>query len=174
MGGRIDSDGLKGRALSWIAWKLRAESWTLWELDFNSLRAWQYPQTYETQYGSGMLVHRGETMGLEEPAASIRLKGLRRGSQDFEYFWLFSRGKGGREMVDEAVNAVLHGSIDDKASLAAPGMWVHDPDAWERVRVKFGEAIEKMREVPADAHDAMRSNDTRRGRMLGRREGKKR
>ena len=31
-----------------------------------------------------------------------------------------------------------------------------------------------MREVPADAHDAMRSNDTRRGRMLGRREGKKR
>jgi hypothetical protein len=35
----IDGDGLKCRALSWIAWKLRAGSWTLWELDFNSLRA---------------------------------------------------------------------------------------------------------------------------------------
>jgi hypothetical protein len=55
----------KCRALSWIAWKLKAGSWTLWELDFNSLRAWQYPQTYETQNGSGMPVYRGETMGLE-------------------------------------------------------------------------------------------------------------
>lgn len=146
---RIDTDGLKDRALSWIAWKLRAGSWTLWELDFNSLRAWQYPQTYETQYGSGMLVYRGETMGLDEPAASIRLKGLRRGSQDYEYFWLLSRSKGGRETVDEAVNAVLHGAIDDKSALGAPGMWMHDPDEWERVRLKFGEAIEKLRGVPA-------------------------
>ena len=57
-----------------------------------------------------------------------------------------------REMVDEAVNAVLHGSIDDKAALGAPGMWVHDPDEWERVRLKFGEAIEKLRGVPAELH----------------------
>ncbi|PYV39338.1 MAG: hypothetical protein DMG06_23385 [Acidobacteria bacterium] len=147
---RIDGDGLKCRALSWIAWKLRAGSWTLWELDFNSLRAWQYPETYETQNGSGMLVYRGETMGLEEPAASIRLKGLRRGNQDYEYFWLLSQSKDGREMVDAAVNAVLHGSIDDKASLGAPGMWVHDPDEWERVRVRFGDAIERIRGLLAE------------------------
>jgi len=146
---RIDADGLQGRALSWIAWKLRAGSWTLWELDFNSLRAWQYPQTYETRNGSGMLVYRGETMGLEEPAASIRLKGLRRGSQDYEYFWLLSQaGRAGREMADKAVRAVLHGSIDEKAALGAPGMWVHDPDEWDRVRLKFGEAIERIRAAP--------------------------
>ena len=138
----IDGDGLKCRALSWIAWKLRAGSWTLWELDFNSLRAWQYPETYEKQNGSGMLVYRGETMGLDEPAASIRLKGLRRGSQDYEYFWLLSQVKGGVEMADEAVNTILHGSIDSKASLGAPGMWVHDPDEWDRMRVKFGDAIQ--------------------------------
>jgi hypothetical protein len=77
---------------------------------------------------------------------------LRRGSQDYEYFWLLSRGKGGREMVDEAVNAVLHGSIDDKASLGAPGMWMHDPDEWEPVRLKIGEAIEKNRRVPTELH----------------------
>lgn len=51
----IDGDGLKCRGLSWIASKLRTGSWTLWELDFNSLRAWQYPETYETENGSGML-----------------------------------------------------------------------------------------------------------------------
>jgi hypothetical protein len=149
---RIDGDGLQCRALSWIAWKLRAGSWTLWELDFNSLRAWQYPQTYETQNGSGMLVYRGETMGLDEPAASIRMKALRRGSQDYEYFWLLSQAStGGKEMVDAAVRALLPGSIDDKAALGAPGMWVHDPDEWERARVKFGDAIERIRAVPAGA-----------------------
>jgi hypothetical protein len=149
---QIDGDGLKSRALSWIAWKLRAGSWTLWELDFNSLRAWQYPQTYETQYGSGMLVYRGETMGLDEPAASIRLKGLRRGSQDYEYFWLLSQAStGSREMVDSEVRALLHSAIDDKAALGAPGMWVHDPDKWEHVRLKCGEAIEKIRGVPTES-----------------------
>ena len=58
--------------------------------------------------------------------------------------------KDGREMVDAAVNAVLHGSIDDKASLGAPGMWVHDPDEWERVRVRFGDAIERIRGLLAE------------------------
>lgn len=140
-----DGDGLKGRALSWIAWKLGAGSWTLWELDFNSLRAWQFPETYETRNGSGFLVYRGETMGLDEPAASIRLKQLRRGSQDYEYFWLLSRLKGGSAMVDGAMNAVLHSSITDaKAPLGAPGMWAHDPDEWDRVRMKFGQTIEKL------------------------------
>jgi hypothetical protein len=145
----IDGDGLKCRALSWIAWKLGAGSWTLWELDFNSLRAWQYPETYDKQNGSGMLVYRGETMGLEEPVPSIRLKGLRRGSQDYEYAWLLSQAKGGREIVDQAVSTVLHGSIRGRASLGAPGMWVHDPDEWDRMRVNFGAAIEK---APAHAH----------------------
>jgi hypothetical protein len=40
--------------------------------------------------------------------------------------------------------------LDDKASLGAPGMWVHDPNEWERVHVKFGEAIEKIRGLPAE------------------------
>jgi hypothetical protein len=140
----IDGDGLKCRALSWIAWKLRAGSWTLWELDFNSLRAWQYPETYERQNGSGMLVYRGETMGLDEPVPSIRLKSLRRGSQDYEYLWLLSHAKSRGPMVDQAVNAIVHGPFDDKTSLGAPGMWVHDPDEWDRMRVKFGDAINSV------------------------------
>ena len=139
----IDGDGLKCRALSWIAWKLRAGSWTLWELDFNSLRAWQYPETYDDENGSGMLVYRGETMGLKEPVASIRLKALRRGSQDYEYFWLLSLLPHGREMVDQALETILHGSIQGRTSLGAPGMWKHDPDEWDRVRLNFGEVLDK-------------------------------
>ena len=139
----IDGDGLKCRGLSWFAWKQRTDSWDIWEMDFNSLRAWQYPETYNTQNGAGMLVYRGETMGLDEPAASIRFKGMRRGSQDYEYFWLLSQTQAGREVVDETVRNVVHGTFQDEASLGAPGMWVHDPDEWDRMRVKLGDAIEK-------------------------------
>ena len=137
----IDGDGLKCRGLSWIASKLRAGSWTLWELDFNSLRAWQYPETYEKENGSGMLVYRGETMGLDEPIPSIRLKGLRRGSQDYEYFWLLSQAKGGSQIADEAVNSIVHGPFAEKTSVGAPGMWVHDPDEWDRMRIRLGDEI---------------------------------
>jgi hypothetical protein len=142
MGAAItDADGLNCRSLSWLAWKLGAGSWTLWELDFNSLRAWQNPETYPNFNGHGMLVYRGETMGLDEPAASIRLKGLRRGSQDYEYFWLLSQVPGGRQIVDQAVKAVVHGTITEKTPLGAPGVWKHDPDEWDRVRLQIGEAI---------------------------------
>ena len=138
-----DGDGLNARSLSWLAWKLGADSWTLWELDFNSLRAWQDPKTYGDYNGLGMLVYRGETMGLDEPAASMRLKGLRRGSQDYEYFWLLAQTLRGKQAVDEAVNGVLHGRFGERDELGMPGMWNHDPDAWDRVRLELGAAIEK-------------------------------
>ena len=31
-------------------------------------------------------------------------------------------------------------------------MWLHDPDEWERVRLKFGEAIEKIQKDPVKVH----------------------
>ena len=138
-----DGDGLKCRALSWYSWKQHTDSWDIWEMDFNSLRAWQYPKTYRDRYGAGMLVYRGETMGLDEPAASIRLKGMRRGSQDYEYFWLLSQTPGGRKVADDAVRHVVHGSYNRKASFGGPGMYIHDPDEWDRARLKIGDAIEK-------------------------------
>ena len=146
-GGITDGDGLAGRGLSWIAWKLRAGSWTLWELDFNSLRAWQDTETYPTLNGHGMLVYRGETMGLDEPAASMRLKFMRRGSQDYEYFRMLSDLQHGTAGADAAVNGILHevtGPRVGDAPLGAPGMWKHDPDEWDRTRIKLGETIEKL------------------------------
>ncbi|HET9176946.1 MAG TPA: hypothetical protein VFQ24_01145 [Terriglobia bacterium] len=144
-----DGDGLKCRALSWFAWKQHTDSWDIWEMDFNSLRAWQYAATYDNRNGAGMLVYRGETMGLDEPAASIRFKGMRRGSQDYEYFWLLAQTPGGREVADEAVRHVVHGTYQpSKVSFGAPGMWIHDPDEWDRARLKIGDAIEKAHASP--------------------------
>ena len=135
-----DGDLLQCRALSWIAWKYAAGSWTIWELDWNALRAWQTAETHGN--GGGFFVYRGETMGLDEPVASIRLKQLRRGSQDYEYFWLLDKqANGGRELADSTVNSIIHNFKGEEGAMGSPGMWNHNPEEWERARIKIGERL---------------------------------
>lgn len=136
--GATDGDLLQCRALSWIAWKYAAGSWTIWELDWNALRAWQTAETYGN--GGGFFVYRGETMGLDEPVASIRLKQLRRGSQDYEYFWLLSQ-KGTRQQPDAAVASIIHDFAGKEGAMGSPGMWNHNPEDWEKVRIQLGDRL---------------------------------
>ncbi len=144
--GNMDSDPLGGRALSWFCWKYGISSWTLWELDFNALRAWLFPETYTTSSGSvynghGMLAYRGETMGLAEPAASIRLKILRRGAQDYEYFWLLSQQPGGRERASEIVDSII---MEPAGHSGEFGYWKRNSEEWERARHKAGDLIQSL------------------------------
>lgn len=130
-----------------------ARSWTIWGLDFNSLRAWQYPRTFDddaggVQDGEGMLVYRGETMDLDEPVASMRLKLLRRGSQDYEYFRLLSeRTQGGAALAAAIVNSVIHEPMG-KQGWGAPTMWSHNSEEWEHARYRAGDAIDSAK-IPA-------------------------
>jgi hypothetical protein len=142
--GWTDGDPLQCRAMSWIAWKYGAGSWTIWELDWNSLRAWQYPETYPGTNGLGFFVYRGETMGLDEPVASIRLKLLRRGSQDYEYFWLLSQKRGGKQTAGDTVRSIIHDFAGMSGPMGSPGMWNHNPEEWERARIKVGDLVEKL------------------------------
>ena len=144
--GQTDSDPLGCRALGWVSWKYRAASWTIWEFDFNSLRAWQYPETFwehtgEVYNGMAMFLYRGEPMGLDEPVASIRLKLLRRGSQDYEYFRLLSKKPGGADLADSLANSVLYQTLGTRGTWGSPGMWKHDAEQWERVRQRMGERL---------------------------------
>jgi hypothetical protein len=53
----------------------------------------------------------------------------------------------GTRGADEAVDSILHavaGPRAGEASLGSPGMWKHDPDQWDGVRIKLGDAIEKL------------------------------
>jgi hypothetical protein len=95
-----------------------------------------------------MLIYRGETMGLDEPVASIRLKLLRRGSQDYEYFWLLSRKKGGRAIADQLANNVIHEPMGQREAWGAPGAWDHNVDDWERARGQMGDLIQKLPDDP--------------------------
>lgn len=144
--GFTDGDPLGCRAMGWVSYRYGAASWTIWESDFNSLRAWQYPDTYreengDVQNGLGMLIYRGETMGLDEPVASIRLKLLRRGSQDYEYARLLASTKGGKEMADAIVRSVVNQPLGSNGTWGSPSMWKHNPEDWERARFRMGELI---------------------------------
>jgi hypothetical protein len=148
-----DGDPLGCRALGWVAWKYQARSWTIWEFDFNSLRAWMLPETYTERNGDpfngqGFLIYRGETMGLDGPVASIRLKLIRRGSQDYEYFWLLSHKKGGRAVADQIANAVVREPMGIRGAWGSPGMWSHNAEDWERDRYRMGELIQKLPDEP--------------------------
>ncbi|MFN7997734.1 MAG: DUF4091 domain-containing protein [Bryobacteraceae bacterium] len=147
--GITDGDPLGCRALGWVSWKYQAKSWTIWEFDFNSLRAYMYPETYterngEILNGEGFLIYRGETMGLGEPVASIRLKLLRRGSQDYEYFWLLGRSEQGRALADRTAKAIINEPLGTRGAWGSAGMWSHDAEKWERARYEMGDAIEKL------------------------------
>lgn len=159
--GLIDGDPLGCRALGWITWKYQAHSWTIWEFDFNALHAWMNPVSYEAMAtsgseqagniynGMGMLIYRGETMGLEEPVASIRLKLLRRGSQDYEYFWLLAHKRGGRAVADQLAASVIHEPMGQREAWGAPGMWNHDVEDWERARAQMANLIQTLPDDPA-------------------------
>lgn len=147
--GNLDGDPLGCRALGWVSWKYGAKSWAIWEMDFNSLRAWQYPETYverngEVQNGVALLVYRGEAMGLDEPVASMRLKMMRRGNQDYEYFWLLSHKTGGMQLASKIVNSIIHEPLGTNGAWGSPAMWNHNPQDWDRARIQMGDLIEKL------------------------------
>jgi len=148
--GNIDQTISNGRALGWVCWKNGVSSWTLWELDFNALRAYIDPVSYvsgsdRAHHGHGMLVYRGETMGLDQPVSSIRLKMMRRGSQDYEYLWLLSRDPGMRAQAARIVDSIIHDALGNASTWGSPGMWSHNSEEWEKARINLGNLVAEMK-----------------------------
>ncbi|MCU0914413.1 MAG: DUF4091 domain-containing protein [Planctomycetes bacterium] len=77
---------------------------------------WDNPGFRVNFNGEGMLFYPGEDAGIEGPVATIRLKNLRDGLEDYEYFTLLEKRKG-KEAVDEIV----------RAAVPTWGMWNQDP-----------------------------------------------
>ena len=57
--------------------------------------------------GDALLIYPGDFLGLDGPVPCIRLKALRRASQDYEYIWLLSQRTGDARAADEIVDSVL-------------------------------------------------------------------
>jgi len=82
--------------------------------------------------GDGALFYPGNDAGIEGPIASLRLKSLRDGMEDYEYFALLEQ-RGGKAVVDEIV----------RQAVPTWGTWDSDPDRLMELRHRLAEEIVK-------------------------------
>lgn len=80
--------------------------------------------------GEGALFYPGDAVGIHGPIASIRLKNLRDGMEDYEYFALLEQ-LGGKEEVEAII----------REAVPTWGTWRQDPETLRQLRVKLAEAI---------------------------------
>jgi hypothetical protein len=83
--------------------------------------------------GGGLLFYPGKDAGFDGPITSIRLKNIREGLEDYEYFAILEENGEG-EFVREMVNAVC------------PEWWdfTKDPDTLLKVREQLAMKIESL------------------------------
>jgi len=80
--------------------------------------------------GDGALFYPGQDAGIDGPVASIRLKNLRDGMEDYEYFAILEE-RGGKDLVEETV----------RSAVPTWGTWVQDPGFLLGLRRRLAEAI---------------------------------
>ncbi len=139
----LDLDLLTCRGLGWAAWKHKC-GYCEWEFEWKGLEGWTEALNWVTKHveynGSGLLIYRGEFIGRPGPVPSIRLKALRRGLQDYEYFWLLRHEDRGAE-ADALVDSVFKATPFGKQSVGNTEIWSNNPDTWDEVRAKAGELL---------------------------------
>ncbi len=91
---------------------------------------WDSPGFRVNFNGEGMLFYPGEDAGIEGPITTIRLKNLRDGMEDYEYFMLLEKRKG-KEAVDEIV----------RTAVPTWGTWDQDPYHLLKLRERLAQAI---------------------------------
>jgi hypothetical protein len=97
-----------------------------------SRNPWDEPGFRGYWYTDGAFLYPGDDAGIEGPVASLRLKSLRDGMEDFEYFVILE-ARGGGKVVDEIV----------REAVPTWGTWKQDPGALPRLRQRLAEAIEQ-------------------------------
>jgi hypothetical protein len=84
--------------------------------------------------GEGALLYPGKEVGIDGPIASIRLKNLRDGMEDYEYFALLET-RGGTESVEAAVHEAV----------PTWGTWKQGPEVLPSLRARLAEALTSAR-----------------------------
>jgi hypothetical protein len=91
---------------------------------------WDDPGFRVNFNGEGALFYPGQDAGIEGPIASIRLKNLRDGMEDYEYFVLLEK-RGGRDAVEEIV----------RQAVPTWGTWNQDPARLSELRERLAREI---------------------------------
>ena len=157
----LDADGVAMRTWSWVAWQYRidylcyysmSEAWRGYDLkrrkafENNDNQIWDRPRNRKWAVSQGVFVYPGKRVGYDLPIFNIRVKQIRRGQTDFEYFWMLRKAGEGR-LADRLVKGVLNVALSEAAAgpeRYGPGKWSHDPADWDAAVRKAAEKLETM------------------------------
>ena len=146
-GEALDMDGVALTTWPWIAWLYRLDTLFIYNADeWGTKDIWTDPYNHGWVTNSqGVLVYPGLKVGIKEALPSMRLKQMRRGMQDYEYFHLLKEsGKG--ELADAVARRIIKAALQDSTNgfgdkVFGPGKWERDPAAWAAARREMAEAI---------------------------------
>ena len=106
---RIDFPVTAYRAAPWLNRRYGITGLLYWSIVYYGSPErdpWDDPGFRVRWNGEGALFYPGDRAGIEGPVASIRLKNLRDGMEDYEYFVLLEQ-RGGRDAVDAIVREAV-------------------------------------------------------------------
>jgi len=160
-GEALDGDGFSLTTWPWIAWRYKLDTLFLYnmtEWDYARLNAstrpwakdprniWVNPMNQGWQTNSqGVLLYPGRFVGTSGVLPSIRMKQIRRGMQDYEYFWLAAQ-KGKKTKADDLAGRIIPKALHEAASgygdrFYGKGAWERDPRKWSAARRELAAAI---------------------------------
>jgi hypothetical protein len=125
------------RVPTWINRRYNITGLLYWTTITTVMKPWLNPafSHYGTHFnGGGFLFYPGTPCGINGPIASIRVKNIRDGMEDYEYFAILEK-LAGKEIVERIVNTV------------APNWWdfSKEPDKFLTARQKLAEEIVKRK-----------------------------
>jgi hypothetical protein len=130
---QIDFPPLSYRIAPWLNRRYGVTGLLYWATTYwggPDRNPWDDPGFRVNFNGEGALFYPGQDAGIEGPIASIRLKNLRDGMEDYEYFVLLEK-RGGREAVEEIV----------RQAVPTWGTWNQDPARLSELRERLASEI---------------------------------
>jgi hypothetical protein len=130
---QIDFPVLSYRMAPWLNWRYGITGLLYWAtVSWSSpeRNPWDDPGFYVRFNGEGALFYPGEDAGIDGPVASIRLKNLRDGMEDYEYFKLLEKRRG-KDIVDQIV----------RSAVPSWGAWNQDPYRLLELRERLAQEI---------------------------------
>ena len=146
-------EGLGLRSWAWIARRYGVDGLFLWVGNFWNEDPYRDPRTGEASLlGNGVLFYPGALLpslgfpAVRGPVSSFRMKALRRGLLDYEYFSLLEAlGGDAGPIVNRVVRSALNDAEYDPywrhPRWSKPGDWSHDPADWDAARDELAREI---------------------------------
>ena len=140
----LDSDGLAFRTWPWIAAKYNLDciylyTATNWWRVQDKGTIWENPHNVSWSNSQGVLLYPGGYINTKRAIASIRLKQLRRGMQDYEYIYLAkSLGKDPSGIINSIIKRALS---ETQRGGGSWGEWSYRPSDWFIARKKLAYLI---------------------------------